>query len=198
MNVFDARGMECPLPVVKTKQKLDEMENNEILKVLVDNEIAVQNLKKFAKVRNYQTSDGKDGNDYFVNICKGNSIAEIDEDECYETCARGNDIVVFDSNVMGSNKELGDVLMKSFIFALTKQDRLPRQMIFYNEGILLTCSEGDILNDLKELENNGVEIVSCGTCLDFFNKKDDLGVGSITNMYDFVERMEKASKIIRP
>ena len=94
---------------------------------------------------------------------------------------------------MGSNEELGAVLMKSFIFALTKQDQLPKEMIFYNEGIFLTTNEGDILNDLKYLE-----IVSCGTCLDFFNRKELLQVGAVTNMYDIVERMEKAEKVIKP
>ena len=99
---------------------------------------------------------------------------------------------------MGNNEELGAILMKSFIFALTKQDQLPKGMIFYNEGIFLTTNEGDILNDLKYLESQDVDIVSCGTCLDFFKRKELLQVGTVTNMYDIVERMEKAEKVIKP
>ena len=88
--------------------------------------------------------------------------------------------------------------MKSFIFSLTKQDVLPDEMIFYNEGVKITTTKNETLEDLKYLESNGVEIVSCGTCLDFFHLKEELQVGSVTNMYDIVERMEKADKIIKP
>lgn len=85
--------------------------------------------------------------------------------------------------------------MKSFIFSLTKQDVLPDEMIFYNEGVKITTTKSETLEDLKYLANNGVEIVSCGTCLDFFHLKEELQVGSVTNMYDIVERMEKADKL---
>ena len=173
MEILDARGLECPLPVVKTKELLKEIDK---VKVLVDNEIAIENLTKFAGVRHYQIVTGDDGDDFYALL----------------------PIVVISSKTMGSNEELGVVLMKSFIFALTKQDQLPKEMIFYNEGIFLTTNEGDILNDLKYLESQGVDIVSCGTCLDFFNRKELLQVGAVTNMYDIVERMEKAEKVIKP
>ena len=127
-----------------------------------------------------------------VAICTEIIEEELDFNE------KSGDVVVISSKTMGSNEELGAVLMKSFIFALTKQDQLPKEMIFYNEGIFLTTNEGDILNDLKYLESQGVDIVSCGTCLDFFNRKELLQVGAVTNMYDIVERMEKAEKVIKP
>ena len=97
-----------------------------------------------------------------------------------------------------SDPDLGAILMKSFIFSLTKQDVLPDEMIFYNEGVKITTTKSETLEDLKYLADNGVEIVSCGTCLDFFHLKEELQVGSVTNMYDIVERMEKADKIIKP
>ena len=162
------------------------------VKVLVDNEIAIENLTKFAGVRHYQIVTGDDGDDFYAIIAKEGIDEELDFNE------KSGDVVVISSKTMGSNEELGVVLMKSFIFALTKQDQLPKEMIFYNEGIFLTTNEGDILNDLKYLESQGVDIVSCGTCLDFFNRKELLQVGAVTNMYDIVERMEKAEKIIKP
>lgn len=94
--------------------------------------------------------------------------------------------------------DLYEILMKSFIFALTKQDAFPETILFYNEGVKITTQESDTVNDLLFLDSVGVEIVNCGTCLDFFKLKDDLKVGSITNMYDIVERMEKAEKVIKP
>ena len=162
------------------------------VKVLVDNEIAIENLTKFAGVRHYQIVTGDDGDDFYAIIAKEGIDEELDFNE------KSGDVVVISSKTMGSNEELGVVLMKSFIFALTKQDQLPKEMIFYNEGIFLTTNEGDILNDLKYLESQGVDIVSCGTCLDFFNRKELLQVGAVTNMYDIVERMEKAEKVIKP
>ena len=162
------------------------------VKVLVDNEIAIENLTKFAGVRHYQIVTGDDGDDFYAIIAKEGIDEELDFNE------KSGDVVVISSKTMGSNEELGAVLMKSFIFALTKQDQLPKEMIFYNEGIFLTTNEGDILNDLKYLESQGVDIVSCGTCLDFFNRKELLQVGTVTNMYDIVERMEKAEKVIKP
>ena len=163
MKTLDCRGLECPLPVVKTKEALKE-EN--VVSTIVDNEIAVENLTKFAKVKNYTVNSKKEGKDYIVEISKGD--------------------------------EEGAILMKSFIFSLTKQDVLPDEMIFYNEGVKITTTKSETLEDLKYLADNGVEIVSCGTCLDFFHLKEELQVGSVTNMYDIVERMEKADKIIKP
>ena len=88
--------------------------------------------------------------------------------------------------------------MKAFIFSLSQQESLPKAMVFYNGGVKLTVEGSEALTDLKSLEAQGVEIVSCGTCLDFYGVKEKLAVGSVTNMYDIVERMETASSIVKP
>jgi selenium metabolism protein YedF len=100
---------------------------------------------------------------------------------------------------MGSGDEkLGTSLMKAFVFALTKQDMLPETIVCYNTGAYLTCEDADTLEDLKSLEAEGVNILTCGTCLDFYGIKEKLAVGSVTNMYEIVETMEKAKKVVRP
>ena len=197
MKTLDCRGLECPLPVVKTKEALKE-EN--VVSTIVDNEIAVENLTKFAKVKNYTVNSKKEGKDYIVEISKGDEEADFEVEDTYADCslAKPKMVVVCASNVMGSDPDLGAILMKSFIFSLTKQDVLPDEMIFYNEGVKITTTKSETLLYLKYLADNGVEIVSCGTCLDFFHLKEELQVGSVTNMYDIVERMEKADKIIKP
>ena len=192
MRKLDARGLECPLPVVKTKELLKE--SSEAVEVLVDNETAVENLKKFAKVKGYDAVSSKVNEDYTVVISSGEQVVE--EKKAENILKR--QIVVISSDSLGSDKELGKILMKSLIFALTKQDAFPETIIFYNEGVKITTQESDTVKDLLFLESEGVEIVNCGTCLDFFKLKDDLKVGSITNMYDIVERMEKAEKVIKP
>lgn len=192
MRKLDARGVECPLPVVKTKELLKE--SSETVEVVVDNETAVENLKKFAKVKGYDAVSNKVNEDYHVVISSGEQVVE---EKKADNILKGQ-IVVLSSDSLGSDKKLGKILMKSFIFALTKQDAFPETILFYNEGVKITTQESDTLNDLLFLESEGVEIVNCGTCLDFFKLKDDLKVGSITNMYDIVERMEKAEKVIKP
>ena len=113
--------------------------------------------------------------------------------------ARGNLVVAIASDRMGSgNDELGKVLIKSFIFAVTQLDELPKTMLFYNGGATLTTEGSDSLEDLKSLEAMGVEIMTCGTCLDYYGLKEKLAVGSVTNMYSIVETLAGASKIIKP
>ena len=195
MKQLDCRGLECPLPVVKTKEVLKD---EDCVQTIVDNEIAVENLNKFAKVKGYTCNFQQEGKDYIVEISKTDEEPDFEVEYTYPTCAFKKTCVVCSSNTMGSNPELGAILMKSFIFSLTKQDQLPDEMIFYNEGVKITTTQNETLEDLKYLESQGVDIVSCGTCLDFFQLKEELKVGSVTNMYDIVERMEQADKIIRP
>lgn len=119
-----------------------------------------------------------------------------------ETCMpdkRNNTVVVVSSDRMGEgNDALGKVLIKGFIFAVTQLDELPKTMLFYNGGATLTCEGSDSLEDLKSLEAQGVQIMTCGTCLDYYGLKEKLAVGSVTNMYSIVETMAGASNIIKP
>lgn len=113
--------------------------------------------------------------------------------------ARDRSIVVVSSAAMGTGSdELGKVLMKGFIYALSQLDTLPEKILFYNGGVTLTTEGSDSLEDLKEMEAQGVKIYSCGTCLNYYGLSEKLKVGEVTNMYSIVEAMAGASKIIRP
>ena len=121
------------------------------------------------------------------------------EENCAPNAIHGNTVVVISADHMGEgDEELGKVLIKGFIYALTEQDVLPQTILFYNGGAKLTCEESPTLEDLKSLEAQGVEILTCGTCLDYYHLKDKLVVGGVTNMYSIVESMAEAGKIIRP
>ena len=201
-HMVDARGLACPLPVVNTKNEMKNMKQGESVEVLVDNEIAVQNLTKFARVRNHSVNAEKiTDNHYRVVITMGDAKEEETE-EAEEICPPAQmrkDVVVLSSNMMGNGKEeLGKALMKAFIFALTKQDTYPETILLYNSGAYLSCEGSDSLEDLKFLEAQGVKIATCGTCLNFYGLTESLAVGSVTNMYDIVETMGNASKIIKP
>ena len=206
-KILDCKGMACPLPVVNTKKCSEELNFGDTLKVLVDNEIAVQNLLRFASHKGYTASNEKTGETEFkITMIIGDTIkaleppADKEEDlTCTPDSRRKGILVVLSANTMGTgDPKLGTALMKSFVFALTKQDQLPETILCYNTGAYLTCEDADTLEDLKLLESEGVTILTCGTCLDFYGLKEKLAVGSATNMYDIVERMENARHIVTP
>lgn len=201
MITVNAMGDNCPIPVVKTKKAMQALTGPETIEVLVDNEIAVQNVTKMASGAGGQVSSEKLGDAEFkITISMEGAVKEeASEDAVCAPDARDNMVVVVSSDRMGiGNDELGKVLIKGFIFAVTQLDALPKTMLFYNGGATLTAEGSDSLEDLKSLEAQGVEILTCGTCLDYYGLKDKLAVGSVTNMYSIVETMAKAGKIIRP
>ena len=205
-KIVDARGLACPLPVVNAKKAAEEMKEGGVLTVLVDNEIAVQNLQKFAKQKGFEsTGEKKADKEYEVVIQVAVTGAvtpaaeAVEEAVCTPDARKNGMVVVLSANVMGTGDEkLGKALMKAFVFALTKQDVLPETIVCYNTGAYLTCEGADTLEDLKSLEAEGVNILTCGTCLDFYGIKETLAVGSVTNMYEIVETMEKAKTVVRP
>ena len=206
--VVDAIGDVCPLPVVKTKNVIKEMKSSATIEILVDNEIAVQNLTKMAKITGYPVSSKKlEENKYLVSmdvIIKEEGQEEKAEQAeepavCIPDARRGNKVIVISANQMGvGSEELGKTLLKGFLYAVTQQEELPGTMLFYNSGVYLTCEESPALDDLKSLEAQGVNIMSCGTCLNYYGLTEKLKVGSVTNMYDIVETMEKADLLIKP
>ena len=202
-KIIDCKGMACPLPVVNAKKAAEALNTGDVLTVLVDNEIAVQNLTRFAEHKGFTVSaEKKSDKEYAVMMhISGTAAEEAKEEEvaCVMDSRRKGMLVVLSGNVMGTgDPKLGTSLMKAFVFALTKQDQLPDTILCYNTGAYLTCEGADTLEDLKLLESEGVTILTCGTCLDFYGLKEKLAVGGVTNMYDIVERMENAAQIIKP
>ena len=202
-RIIDCKGMACPLPVVNAKKAAEELHAGDMLTVLVDNEIAVQNLTRFAEHKGFTVSaEKKSDKEYAVTmniVGAATEAAKEEEVACVMDSRRKGMLVVLSANTMGTgDPKLGTSLMKAFVFALTKQDQLPDTILCYNTGASLTCEGADTLEDLKLLESEGVTVLTCGTCLDFYGLKEKLAVGSVTNMYDIVERMESAAQIIKP
>ena len=202
-KIIDCKGMACPLPVVNAKKAAEAMSLGDVLTVLVDNEIAVQNLSRFAEHKGFGVSAQKKGEKEYAVIMNiygaATQASQEEEVACVMDSRRKGMLVVLSGNVMGTgDAKLGTSLMKAFVFALTKQDQLPDTILCYNSGAYLTCEGADTLEDLKLLESEGVTILTCGTCLDFYGLKEKLAVGGVTNMYDIVERMESAAQIIKP
>lgn len=199
-KTVDATGLSCPLPVIETKKALKEMSEGE-LEVLVDNQIALQNLEKMAKQTGlvYKLATIKD-DQYAITITVGEEFqVEGGTKPSDQQVVPGQRVVVLSSDEMGQgDPTLGKVLMKSFVYALTELEELPAKIVLYNGGVKLAVQGSDSLADLEKLAAQGVEIQSCGTCLDFFKLTDKLGVGSITNMYEIIQIQMEATSIIRP
>ncbi|MEO1771460.1 sulfurtransferase-like selenium metabolism protein YedF [Candidatus Enterococcus ferrettii] len=198
MYKIDAIGKACPLPVIETKKALKE---HEAVETLVDNEIATQNLKKMADQLGYIYQMEPDNDNYRVKISKGNGEAVDTEEikESPEIVANEDYIVVVDTNIMGrGSDELGKNLLKMFIYSITEQDVLPKQIIFYNGGVSLVTEGSDSLEDLQALADQDVEIYACGACLNFFELTEKVAIGEITNMYRIVEMMRQAPKVMKP
>ena len=204
----DAMGDQCPIPVIKTKKALNEITESTLVEVHVDNEIAVQNLSKMAKQKKLEYTCEKIEDQHYVIKIKAeaqdtkqqeiNDVEENKEEICYPD-KKTNTVVVLSSNKMGEgNEELGQILMKGFIFALTELDELPSTILLYNSGVKLSTEGSNSINDLKTLQAQGVEILSCGTCLNYYDLTEKLEVGEVTNMYFILEKMSQADKIIRP
>lgn len=203
MITVNAMGENCPIPVIKTKKAMQALVGPEVIEVLVDNEIAVQNVSKMAAASGGKVTTEQLGDkEYKVVIdMEGGPESENIGNAGEPEVAGGKKkmVVVISSDLMGNgNDPLGKVLMKGFIFAVTQLDELPKAVLFYNGGAAITCEGSDSIDDLKSLEEQGVEILTCGTCLDYYELKDKLAVGSVTNMYSIVEHMADADKILRP
>ena len=196
MITVNAMGDACPIPVVKTKNAIASLKGADVVETLVDNEIAVENLKKMADQKGYKTTSEKlEEGKYRVCIIVENVVDNVEKKDgdggkfCDCTPEKESNKV---------DPELGKVLLKGFIYAISQQKDLPKTMFFYNGGAFITCEGSQSLEDLKALEEQGVKILTCGTCLNHYGLTDRLAVGEVTNMYEIAEKMTQASLIVSP
>jgi len=191
---IDARGLACPQPVIATKKALEGIVSGRVI-VRVDNVIAKENVAKFATAHGCGVSITQQDGDFVLKITKGTPMPE--EAVALQPVATSNTVYMITQDTLGhGDRELGAVLMKGFIYALLENQPVPKTLLFMNSGVLLTIDSSPVLPHLVALVQGGVEILSCGTCLDFFAVKDKLAVGGVTNMYTIVEAMSAAAKVI--
>lgn len=196
MHQINAIGDACPLPVIKTKKGLAEMDQGQ-LEILVDNETAVQNIRRFAASQGCQFDVSQQDGIFHIMLLKG--AAQSGDSSANSEAVAVKTVVVLSSETMGAgDDELGRILMKGFVFTLTQLDTLPDVILLYNTGAKLAVKGSGSLADLIALEKAGVVVLTCGTCLNHFGITEQLGVGEVTNMYRIVEEMRDAGRIIRP
>ena len=175
----DVRGSLCPKPVIETK-KVSDANPDAVITTIVDNEVSRDNVEKFGKSRGYGVDIRQDGKDFYLTMTpNANPVAEICEPMSY-----GNRVILMTKDYLGEgSEELGRNLMKTFWVCMVEADVKPSKIYFINSSVKMVTNDSVHLENIKKLADAGVEIAACGICLDFYGVKEELGVGSITNMY---------------
>jgi selenium metabolism protein YedF len=190
---IDARGLACPLPVVRTKKALEEMKEEGDITVVIERPEGCQNVQRFAGSQGCEVDVEEKDDLFYIHIHKGKTEQQPDIRE-----EKSGNVVLITSDCFGTgDRELGEILMKAFLNTLWDASPKPRKIMFINDGVRLTVEGSEVLEALDLLEKDGVEIFSCGTCLEFYGLTNRLRVGQVTNMYDTVDSLLNSDKIIK-
>jgi selenium metabolism protein YedF len=194
MKIIDCRNMACPVPVVTAKRALEET-GGEAVRVLVDPGAPRENVTRFAAGRGYLVAEAEVEGGYALTITgTGTAPAALQQKKGEQV----QTVMLVGSDRLGDGpEELGMLLMKNFIITLLDLDEAPDRLLFVNSGVLLTTEGSELLEALEKLGNRGVEVLSCGLCLDFFRRKDKLRAGTVTNMLTIVESLMQAGSVIK-
>jgi selenium metabolism protein YedF len=192
MKNVDVRGMSCPAPVVSVKRALEDAGGE--LRVLLDDGAPRENVKRFAQGRGYSVQEEASEGGFALTLTRS-----AEQQPLAQTgVATGPTVLLIGSDRLGDGpEELGRVLMRNFIMTLVEVAELPDRMLFINTGVLLTAAGSEVLEALEALGNRGVEVLSCGICLDFFKKKELLAAGGVTNMFTIAESLLGARSVVR-
>ena len=193
--IIDARGKACPTPVIMAKKAISAGEST--FTVLVDNTTAVENLKRLAANQGFDAAAAEAEGVFSVAFTR-TGCAACEEAVNSPLPAPGGDWAVFvGRDIIGDgDRELGTNLMRMFFYTLSQGEDKPGAVLFMNAGVKLPTLDEQVAEHLKALSAVGVEILVCGTCLNFYGLTDQLQVGTVSNMYDIVTRMQKAGKVI--
>jgi selenium metabolism protein YedF len=206
MKPIDVRTLACPGPVLKLRDLLDDGEREIVMHVA--DQLSRSNVSRFAASRGaaVEVEDPGDGT-YVVTITAGDDApgARPGEEELLacdipETAVgSGPRVVQITATTMGTgDDELGALLMRSFLKTQGQLDHTPDAILFYNDGVKLCCEGSTLIEDLRALDKAGIEIIACGTCLNFFELADRLRVGRVTDMLEIASRLAGAGSIVRP
>ena len=194
-SIVDARGLSCPQPVINTRKALGEADH---VTTIVDNETAQRNVTRMAEkagctVRAEERNDG-----IYLHITRAESPQEEAAPQPASAPAGGPLVLVVPSEFMGRGEhaELGQILVRGFLHTLGEVEPLPDTIIFFNSGVKLVVEGSPVLEDLQYLSERGVEILACGTCLGYYELKEKVTVGEVSNMYTIAETMLRAGKVV--
>jgi selenium metabolism protein YedF len=191
----DARGLACPQPVIQTRKAMQQADQ---IATLVDNETALTNVSRMAEKAGWQVNVVPLGDEYRIDLNREGPVPQPQEFSIGRAEVLGGPLVlVVSADAMGrGERELGNILLRAFFHTLGEVEPVPQTIIFLNTGVKLACEGSPVLDDLCALEAVGVDILACGTCLNYFELQEKLAVGRVSNMYDIAEAMLNASKVV--
>lgn len=200
METLDYRGLTCPEPVIRTKRALEQSPDG--ISVLLDDGTPRENVRRFARSRNYNITETAAGDHFILQIYAANGQKQATPQPAKQITATqttgSGKVLLVTSNQLGNGaEELGCLLMNNFIHTLLETGSRPDKIVFLNSGVLLAVQGAETVEALEQLVNMGVEILSCGLCLDFYHKKEQLAVGMATNMFATAELLLDAASVIR-
>jgi len=197
MRTIDCRGLTCPQPVLETKKALEKIAAGEIF-VLLDDPGSKENVCRFAESQGHRVTVAEEKGVFTVKIQKGEVPVGGETSAVGETPAVEDFVILIDSDSLGrGSEELGRVLIRSFMHTLRESSNRPAKVIFINSGVKLACEGSAVLDDLEKVSSRGTEIISCGTCLDYFRMKEKLRIGRISNMYEILHSLVQAGKVVK-
>jgi len=201
MKEYDVRNLACPGPVLKLRGLLEEGERE--IQFRVADDLCRSNVTRFAASRKIETNvEALEDGTYQISFHTGDALTtESTRTESANSAAAtaGPTVVQITADTMGSgDDDLGALLMRSFIKTLPELDSLPDAILFYNAGVKLCCENSLLLDDIHTLEASGIEIIACGTCLNYFELSEKLAVGRVTDMLEIAGRLDAAGRVIRP
>jgi len=196
-ETVNAAGLPCPEPVIRTRKALQQ---HDAVDVIVDNETALENVKRLAEKEGciIDITSQSDGT-WILSLTKKGVAKEVKGKAENTPSAQGQTVVVISEDRMGrGNDELGYVLIRGFIHTLLELDRLPDTLIFYNTGVKLAADDSEVIEDLKKMESLGIELLICGTCINYFKITEKISTGIVSNMFDIASKMTGADKLVMP
>jgi selenium metabolism protein YedF len=194
-TTVDARGLACPQPVLQTRKAMQQAEE---IVTLVDSETSMTNVSRMAEKAGWQVNVVPQGDEYRIELSTAGTQPQAAELPVGKAEALSGPLVlVVPSDIMGRGEpELGNILIRGFFHTLGEVEPLPQTILFFNTGVKLACQGSPVLDDLCALEAEGVEMLVCGTCLGYFEIKEELAAGQVSNMYDIAETMLRAGKVV--
>jgi selenium metabolism protein YedF len=194
--VLDCRGLACPQPVVNTKKALNQIDGEELI-IILDDASSCKNVERFVQSQGYVAEVRQRDQDFYIHVERTPVAATK---QAPQVDQKSKDIVIYiSSQHLGSGDEdLGSFLMKAFLKTLLDLETRPSRLILVNSGVQLAAEGSKVLETLQLLSEKGVEILCCGTCIEFYELKGKVRAGRISNMYEIIESMMKADRVIKP
>ena len=193
-RTVDARGLACPQPVILTRKALEE---SSLVTAIIDSETAQMNVTRMAEKAGATVQVEKREDGIYLHISKQSGPLQWAASLSTSAPMSGPLVLTIPSEIMGrGDAELGQILIRTFFHTLGEVEPVPETIIFLNSGVKLVAEGSPVLEDLHELCASGVKILACGTCLGYYELKDKVAVGELSNMYTITETMLRAGKVI--